>query len=151
MSVEIPLGGKGGGHVAIIDEADRELVERHNWTFDGRYAIRCAPGADGRKRMVTMHRFLMGFPTLQVDHRNRDKLDNRRSNLREVPHAINLFNRDVQPNNTSGAKGVYLSGGLWRAYISFGGKRIWLGRHATIEAAVIARAEGEARYYGAYL
>lgn len=44
---------------------------------------------------------------VQIDHINRDKTDNRICNIRDVNSAVNNFNRDTNPNNTSGHTGVY--------------------------------------------
>jgi hypothetical protein len=43
----------------------------------------------------------------QVDHINRNKLDNRKDNLRISTIAQNCANKDLMSNNTSGHKGVY--------------------------------------------
>ena len=47
------------------------------------------------------------WPTHEVDHRNRNSLDNRWRNLREGTHQQNCHNRGIYKNNTSGANGVY--------------------------------------------
>lgn len=46
------------------------------------------------------------FPRLFMDHVNRNRDDNRISNLREATLSENSMNRGMQSNNTSGAKGV---------------------------------------------
>ncbi len=42
-----------------------------------------------------------------VDHKNKDKLDNRLENLRWVPPWLNQHNREASINSTSGVKGVF--------------------------------------------
>ena len=62
----------------------------------------------------------------EVDHINRDGLDNRRSNLRDGTN-INPKNKGIPVNNTSGVKGVYYSGGAkarWCAQISVNKKKV---------------------------
>ena len=89
----------------------------------------------------------MGKPPegLETDHINRDKLDNRRENLRFVTHRENLLNRSSK--SASGVKGVYFCSGRskpWRAQITRYGKRVNIGYYKSIEeaaAAVKERAE----------
>lgn len=48
------------------------------------------------------------FPTLQIDHINRNSLDNRWSNLREVTASVNIRNSDRYDasNSSTGIKGL---------------------------------------------
>ena len=77
----------------------------------------------------------MSFPTLPcnergkvVDHINRNKLDNRRSNLRIVSYGFNNRNKDKRVGASSKFKGVYLHhSNKWQAYINIDGKRCSLG------------------------
>ena len=46
------------------------------------------------------------FPTGVIDHINRDKTDNRWSNLRDCNHSDNITNAPMQRHNTLGVKNV---------------------------------------------
>ena len=46
-------------------------------------------------------------PLDQIDHINRDRKDNRLSNLRESSNALNQRNKGKSKSNTSGTTGVY--------------------------------------------
>jgi hypothetical protein len=94
----IPLyrAGEVAAH-AKVDDEDFEGLNIHRWRFHPNgYAQR------GRKG-VLMHREIMGLVTQpghahkgrspEVDHLNRDKLDNQRSNLRVVDRTANIRNR----------------------------------------------------------
>lgn len=80
-----------------------------------------------------------------VDHINGRGSDNRWINLRDVDHAENTKNRRLSRTNRSGASGVYQhqADGKWVAQITLEGRRIHLGRYASIEDAAAARKEAE--------
>ena len=63
-------------------------------------------------------------PKIQIDHKNGDTFDNRKSNLRVCNNQKNSFNKNKNSNNTSGYKGVYFDKdrNKWRASIQFNGK-----------------------------
>ncbi len=92
MTVEIPLRGRATGLVALVDDADSHLGE-HRWYLShsgGRgYAFRT-----NNHRSAFMHKDVVGdVPAgMRVDHINRDRLDNRRANLRIVTHSENILN-----------------------------------------------------------
>jgi len=102
------------------------------------------------QRRFQIHRlmariFLGANATNFVDHKNRAKHDNRLSNLRLCTKADNQRNQGVRCDNTSGFKGVSFDGStrglknkLWKASVSFNGKRVTVGRFST--AAEAARA-----------
>ena len=73
------------------------------------------------------------WPTNQLDHINRDKIDNRLVNLREATRAENKKNVIAQKNNTSGYKGVsyFKRRRKWVAQICTNGKRTYLGCYTT--------------------
>ncbi len=138
MDREIQLSNGG---VAIVDADDYERINRWRWARSPNgYAGRTATG--GKK--VLMHRQILGAKEGdEVDHINREKLDNRRSNLRFVTRSQNMHNRPRQKNNTSGAKGVshdptHRGKKKWRASIQVNGRYKLVGRFVTMEEAVAA-------------
>ncbi|MGC7464244.1 HNH endonuclease [Xanthomonas citri pv. citri] len=70
------------------------------------------------------------WPSGEVDHINRTRHDDRLANLRDVHHQQNCHN--------SLSRGAHRSGGRFSAKIMVGGRHVWLGRHATEEAAAAA-------------
>lgn len=77
-----------------------------------------------------MHRQIMNSPTgLEVDHRDRDRLNNQRSNLRLATRSQNATNKSIQSNNTSGYRGVYWlkRDKKWLARVGINGKFINAG------------------------
>lgn len=88
---------------------------------------------NGKK--LYMHRYLLLAKKGEiVDHINRDKLDNRCSNLRITTHSRNNYNRNVVNNEM---RGIYYDkyGSRWRACISTNNKTLKLGSFKTIEEA----------------
>lgn len=76
------------------------------------------------------------FPPEQIDHINRDRLDNRISNLRSATSSENMKNCGMAKNNTSGVKGGRFHYGKWEAYQSLDDKINYLGRYESLEDAV---------------
>lgn len=94
-------------HFAIVDDEDFEILTTRKWQINkGGYCYRFLWKDRKYAGCVYMHRFLMGFPELKVDHINRNKLDNRRSNLRIADDSLNAFNKSISPNNVTGYVGV---------------------------------------------
>lgn len=85
----------------------------------------------------------------EIDHINRQRADNRWSNLREATTAQNLQNKNRYSSNTSGFPGVHWrpTVGKWQARIGIGGKRISLGHYATAEDAASAYQQAKPRFH----
>lgn len=84
----------------------------------------------------------------QIDHINRDPLDNRWDNLRASTHVVNGRNQSVSAANTSGYTGVgwYKSREKWRVKIKIHGKERTVGYYETIVDAVAARMRANQEY-----
>lgn len=95
------------------------------------------------------------WPSLQVDHINCDRADDRWANLRLATAEQNAANKRALRTNTSGYKGVcYLKReGKWRAMLGAGrkhGSGIYLGMFDTPEEAHAAYVAKAREVYGEY-
>lgn len=116
----------------LIDDEDHRLLKHFNWFLCNGYAA---------AQKVYLHRVIMDpEPGMVVDHINRNKLDNRRENLRVVTHQENLQNQRSQVGKTSEYRGVSWIRGAWVAQCRVNGETHYLGRHTDeMKAAAIAR------------
>lgn len=108
------------GKYAIVDDEDYDLVSRYNWYYNEGYAKAYYQG-----KRLRMHRLILKAKNgQQIDHRNRNRLDNQRSNLRICTLQENNRNITLRKDNTSGYKGVSLdkSTGHWRPLVYVDGK-----------------------------
>lgn len=89
------------------------------------------------------------LPASDVDHVNRDRSDNRISNLRLATRKQNMENQGLRSDNTSGHKGVSWDARRkkWLAQIRHNKQTIFLGRHDCIDKALSARAAAESMYF----
>ena len=126
------------GLVSIIDAADAHHADGYNWYASGDgYASRKLWIGNGQK-LILLHRLIIGAQDgLYVDHVNGDRLDNRRSNLREATNSQNQANARKRSNCGSAFKGVTWNEarGRWQAQIKRGGLNRYLGLFETEQAA----------------
>ena len=85
------------------------------------------------------------WPKEQIDHIDRNGLNNKIENLRDVSQSINQLNRRLNKNSTSGIKGVtpIKNSKRWRARMQINGVRKDLGCFGTLEEAMSARRQAE--------
>lgn len=126
----------------ICDLKDLEKAKTYTWRKDkDGYAV-----ATINRKAVSFHIFLLGRKEgLEIDHKNRDKLDNRRSNLRFVSHLVNMRNTKLTKSKTVGVSQRY---GHYVASIHIDCKTKHLGCFDTEEEAIQARKQAEFFYWG---
>lgn len=103
--------------VFIIDREDFHKVKNKYWTLNTNgYPF----SRQGGKRTF-LHNLILDFDKSSdvTDHKNRNKLDNRKSNLHRTSYNYNSYNSNKQSNNTSGVIGVDKHRGRWRARIQY--------------------------------
>jgi hypothetical protein len=117
------------GMVALVDDEDFAHLSQFKWQAHRKGGKTYYAKTDIGRRSVGMHQMVMDAGDLEVDHRDGNGLDNRRSNLRLATHSQNQCNRGLQRNSTSGFTGVSWRKdiGSWQAYVNFEGKRKNLG------------------------
>lgn len=110
------------------------------------------------KKLYRAHRVIWlmvrGAWPHQIDHRNRNRADNRLENIRETCDALNRQNTEkVRVDSRAGLKGVYMPrrpGGKYGARIRVADKYIWLGQFETPEAAHRAYLDAKAQVHPAW-
>ena len=125
------------GKVALVDDGDFKMVSKHTWhTSRKRYPF-YARTKICFKNSILMHVLIMGKRQgFQIDHINRNSLDNRRLNLRFVTASQNQHNQKIRKTGTSYYKGVcryHIN--KWQATIRHNGRLYHLGVYATQEKA----------------
>lgn len=93
------------------------------------------------------------YNNMQVDHINKNKLDNTRPNLRIVTRLENLQNKSTYKNNKCSTQGVSFIPRLnkWRARIYINGKEIHIGMFKSRDEAISKRNEYAKEHYGGYV
>jgi hypothetical protein len=142
--VRVPLTD---GYYALVDLEDLHLIGDGAWHAKHKKTDNKVYAGQSRKngKFLLMHRVIIGngnpdFPG-EVDHANRDGLDNRRENLRFATPSQNRANT-IRPVNKTGFRGVHQTtrGGnkTFYARVRVGGQRLNSALYLTAEEAARA-------------
>jgi len=154
---KIELRGKlGEGKFAIVDDADFDWLNQWKWCVTGSGYVSGSVYVEEYKRRkpVLMHRLILNIPKgMEGDHKNNNKLDNRRNNLRVCTPMQNMGNRPIGKQNTSGYKGVSWDKekNKWAVKIRINGRVTFVGRYTNIETAARAYDIKSKEVYGEYV
>lgn len=142
------------GKFTLVDDDDFEKISQYKWYVtkkrDNYYAYRDQM-INKKKYHIPLHRFLLNVPeNMEVDHINRNGLDNRRENLRVCTQGQNNANRLKYKNNTSGYKGVFwhIKNKYWRTQIVINKKAIHIGVFQDKVDAAKAYNQAALKYFG---
>ena len=159
---EIELRNKYGevSGIAVVDVENYDHLSKYFWhkTYYG-YAARNSSvslgecESESKKYLIFMHRVIIGATKDQeVDHIDRDRLNNRMSNLRIVTSSQNKMNQNIRKDNTSGFKGVTWDKDRdkWMVSINKDRRRMFIGRYRDLHEAAMAYNEAAVKLFGKY-
>ena len=151
--MKLSISCKRGDVEVQVDDDDLEKLSKFKWVYEAQSGAvsRC------KKKVTYMHRLIMDCPDgMVVDHIDRSRLNNSKSNLRVCTQSQNSKNQSMPKNNTSGYKGVVYDGRpenlkkRWQAQIKSNRKNIKLGRFLTKEEAAMAYNEAAILHFGEF-
>lgn len=135
---------------ALVDDDDYEKLLMYNWSLHsgGRYPATFLNG-----KFIYMHHMIMPIRKgMYTDHKDRNVLNNQKSNLRQCERGENNMNREISLNNTSGYRGVVFDKQKWKwkAQIKVDYSCIFLGRFYSKEEAALAYNKAALKYFGEF-
>lgn len=146
------------GKFAIVDDVDYAFLMRWKWHLHDGYAARTSRKLDGlsKRIKILMHRIILsqklGHSDFKdTDHKNQDRLDNRRSNLRPATRSQNIGNSKIR-QGSSRFKGVCWDklAKKWQARIWIEDKQKYLGRFTDEIEAAKAYNKAATEYFGEF-
>lgn len=146
----VSIGYTASGITFLIDTEDLDRVSKYYWyENDQGYIV----SNIGDNTFVRLHRFVLNVNDKRIiDHKNRNKTDNRKMNLRIANKQQNGINRGAGRNSITGVKGVSKSvnGEKYTARICKDGRTIYIGTYNTLEEARQARNKKEIELFGEF-
>ena len=135
--------------IFLVDKEDYFKIKEYCWVETKNNYLEARDS--NQKKNIFLHNLILGFPKEVTDHINRNKADNRKSNLRLVTHQQNCINKSIQSNNKSGIAGVYFdkNRGKWVASLTYKGKK-YFKRFNEKRIAIKERKKLEEKYFKEY-
>ena len=147
----VAIGVTSSGEMFEIDIVDLNMVKDFCWRIHARgYVV--ANAKSGTNKIISLHRHILDADDgVIIDHKDRNKLNNKRSNLRIATKSQNNSNINMRSDNTSGFTGVKRAkSGKWVAQITHNKVRLHLGTFDKICDAIDARISAEIKYHGEF-
>lgn len=147
------------GKVALVDDEDYERLNAFKWCAHLSkktglwYAERGYHKTKNKMFTLGMHREIMGVVSgIDIDHRDRNGLNNQKDNLRTCSRSQNEGNAKLRKDSTTGFKGVSYKKerGKFLARVQFERKRISLGYFVTPEEAALAYNQKAIELFGEF-
>lgn len=128
--------------VALVDDSDFDNLSKYKWYLSRNGYALMGRNKDGIKSFTKMHRFIMNIsdPKIKIDHKDRVKINNQRSNLRVATSRQNIHNSKKRVNTNNNYKGTQFIKklGLWQSRCRMNGGDFYLGLYKTEISAAYA-------------
>lgn len=132
------------GQFTLVDDEDFEYLNQWKWHIANGYVKRTQYLKGDKKELrkrttIQMHRVIMNTPIgMETDHRDGNKLNNQKNNLRFATRSQNMMNIGLRKDNVSGIKGVSWNkrDKKWQPQICINQKIISLGYCNSKEEAI---------------
>lgn len=137
------------GGFTLLDEEDYHYFSKWRWFKHQTGYVQRAKKINGKWKTIRLHvEILRPKEGFQTDHINRDRSDNRRSNLRQVTASQNCHNKKMRKDNKTGYIGIWFRNDTkkWTARIVVEGERKVLGCFVDKKEAVEAYTEAKESY-----
>lgn len=152
------MANKNSHSEILLDPEDKDLLLLHAWTIDKSNgyvkAYRRGAGRRGSNRNVYLHHFIgkrLGLVG-RIDHINRNRLDNRRCNIRIATQAENNRNKSLGRRNKTGYLGVSIHfSGKFLATVVIRRKQHYVGLFNSAKEAAIARDRIAKQLHGTFV
>jgi len=134
----------------IIDVEDVEKVKGYKWHLQHGYVSTYQKSGD-----ISIQHIILGIKPdrkRMVDHRDRNKLNNRKFNFRVCTNTENTRNRTKPKTNTSGYKGIFWrkERKRWVVRISANKKEIYIGYFKDKIEAAMAYNRAAIKHHGEF-
>jgi hypothetical protein len=131
---------------ALIDKEDIKKIIGYTFNLGTKGYVRTQLNGSP----IKLHTLIMGKRDgLEIDYKNRNPLDNRKSNLRFVTTSQNAINTKLRITNTSGFKGISWdkTKNKWAVNLMKDGKKKYKQKFESLDEAVLMRQRAEIVYF----
>lgn len=138
----------------LVDDSDYIYLSKRHWQMKDGYAISATWNKATKKSgQIRMHKIILWSPKgYCVDHKDHNRLNNQKNNLRICTNTQNVRNAVKSRANKSGFKGVSWckKRNKWLAQIKVDGRCYNLGAYEEISDAVIAYRAAASKFHGEF-
>ena len=135
-----PDNGKFFWKKESLNKARKVGEEAGSYAGNG-YSIICVENKRFSGHRLAWYFYYGEWPDFHIDHMDGDKQNNKINNLRKSNPSVNMKNRGLNKNNTTGYSGIQKSRNKWRVRVRIDGKLLNFGTYDNIEDAVRVRNE----------